>query len=49
MHAEMLAIQGFKRFILEEITHKESIYLSWVEYKKKYKIADPFRIYLYCS
>lgn len=49
MHAEMLAIQGFKRFLLKEVSVKNVRYLEWNEKKSKHQIKNQFGVYLYCS
>ena len=49
MHAEMLAIRGFKHFILTEISQETSQYFEWVQKKKKFKLRDKYQCLLYCS
>ena len=49
MHGEMLAIRGFRRFMLKELTKESSEYFKWEEKKGKKKLKEEFEVILYCS
>lgn len=49
MHAEILAIRGFRHFLLREVSNKNSVYFESDEQKKKIKMLGKYKVYLYCS
>ena len=49
MHAEMLAIQAFKKFILKELSSGNMEWFDWCDKKKKFKLKSKFQVFLYCS
>ena len=48
MHAEILAIQAFKRFVLKDISQQKK-YFEWNDQKQKFKLREKWQVWLYCS
>lgn len=49
MHAEMLALRGFRRFLLEELASGSSSFLEWSSKKGKHSLRGGYEVWLYCS
>jgi hypothetical protein len=49
MHGEIMAMRGFRRFLLEELRKGDSRYLEWNDKKGKHSLSKDYEVWLYCS